>query len=167
VERRRRGLLGFYIVTGVVLASFVGGWLARTPLQVAYYEWRSNGEFKEAWAKHAKNAGSATQFDAKLPSLTSLVELGPPALPALRRLLADDSTRGLGSGELRRQVFIRLTSRDAIWAITLAVEHADSPDETLVVMAAEQMTGLSFSQEASDLASWWELRGKSKYGRSK
>ena len=39
-SKPRRGMLAFYIGTGVVLALFLGGWFARAPLKIWYWEVR-------------------------------------------------------------------------------------------------------------------------------
>ena len=72
--KRSKRMLAFYVAMGVVVALFVAGFLAWTPLRIWY------------WQQQAESAGNSTD---RAHALASLVAVGPQSRNALQNLLRD------------------------------------------------------------------------------
>jgi len=182
---KRRGLLGFYVGAGAVLAlalAIAFGW---TPLRVWYYERKIVGHLKSA------GAGAPVTGPAAYPDLSGeiekplgeLVALGPAAGPALERLLK------LPDARYRLAVLIALGDCGEKWALPLVIEVAGRPQENPWVLlaalfAAGRISGEDFygdtwagtastrARSAGEIAAarkrlldWWERQGRAEHGR--
>ncbi len=154
---RRKGLVGFYVGMGAVLALVVTFYFAWTPLRALYWEREVRKVFppppKRAVCRWGGRGFVATtnfpneeililtyEQAAERP-VGELVSLGPAAEPALRRLLA--------LSRARKSVLVLLGKRGARWALPLVVEHLAAPDEdpgagAAAVYAAERFSGEAF-----------------------
>jgi hypothetical protein len=148
-------MLAFYVGTGVVLALFLGGWFAWTPLRIAYYE-------RSARTGHTGEPPDDLTTTKGLHAIYRLVEIGPRAEPALRRLLRSESR------DLRYEVASALRIREAQWTIPLLVLAAQDRDRDIAQTAMWGVEpvlhdGLRF-RSTEELLSWWHREGKAKYG---
>ena len=163
LARRGGRMLGFYMGTGVVLALFVGGWLAWTPLWVSYWEREA---IKEQRAWHQPGY-SRKRVDA----VRDLAALGPGAYQAVDRLLKNREMYPYW------HVFGGLEEARATWALPLVIRACRSEDAQVAgraVMAVEKLSGKTFhsahpsieglARYRPQVLAWWESEGRAKYG---
>lgn len=113
IPEKRKGLLTFYVVTGVVVALLVGSYFAWTPLKVLYWEKKTI----EATTGHMiiqRRPGDGTVYFTALPEAPRrLAAIGKPAQGALERLLAHDDPG------IRLACVQALGEARAKWAVSL------------------------------------------------
>ena len=196
VGKKRKGMLGFYVLTGVALALFGSFYFAWTPLKVRYWE-RELTRFFESTAGGrsgyaiTQNSGVPTTVSCgtrNTRALSKLLEIGPPARSALERTCASFPSQ-------RSLIIGYLGCPQGMWTFPLVIEAACEQDSLVAVSAvdaAERLSGQSFfpkgprmvrskpgpgamSREIGDselaaarknLLDWWEREGKAKYGSS-
>jgi hypothetical protein len=167
-------MLPFYVGTGVVLALLVGGWFAWTPLRVWYWE-------REV-LKAAELDGPGAPGDLPDPMkcdrpLGRLLDIGPPALPAVERLLAHRyvSLRQRVVGHVYEERSTKKPGNHVDWAVPLMVRTAlADPDVNTRQLAVDMLDNTTEFREASsatdfegltrELRAWWESEGRAKYG---
>ena len=172
--RTRRGMLAFYVGIGAVLALFVGGWFAWTPLRIWYWEQKASSA--DTGGSNFIPLGLAgwpvSPGNPCTDAVSSLVAVGPQSLPAIRRLLhGTDQKRTLC-------VLAALRDPKSVWALPVLVELVrDDRDATARYWAMRAAAGASgnafpiflsgMGSEEEDhqrLLRWWEREGKAKYG---
>lgn len=190
---KRRGLLGFYIGAGVFAALALVAAFTWKPLAIGYYERqikRKTPQGKEGprtdglvlWGKFAKRRffHRSTRRSPEAQAAVRLVNFGPAAGPAFRRLLRSEN------GNVRDLATIVLAARGArgaTWALPMLVELAQDEEENVAwqaLITAELLTeqffvpvvptgtvgewprSLAASQQT--LLDWWEKEGWAKYG---
>jgi hypothetical protein len=181
VEKKRKGMLLFYVSTGLLAFLFVGFYFAWTPLQVWYWE--------RQVLRRDVNAIEATSSSFYEPSVLraarKLVEFGPAARSALRRLLHS-------SAPLRRTYMLAaLDSPKHDWALPIVIQEIQQPSEYDLygpIRTVEKLTGRRFTVPAvqglprgamprphtpeelkvarRDILLWWKREGKAKYGKA-
>jgi hypothetical protein len=155
-------MLAFYISTGLVVALFVAGYFAWTPLRVWYLERRIRSMY------------SGSIEDVRMFEFRKLANCGPQAYRSFERLVNR-------SPDLRWSAMRALRKPADSWALPLVVESANSAQfETVhaALIAAKRITGKNFvpwtdrfpsmpdpGPHRKRLLAWWESEGKAKYGR--
>jgi hypothetical protein len=176
--KRPGRMLVFYVSTGVVLALFVSGWFAWTPLRVWYWE-------REV-RRHMPMMGLVP--GAKNPharAVHCLVAIGPQSRAAVERLFKENDSA------LQIYLLVALRDRTNTWALSLLVGQVRTKDclgnfelfDTVSLISdrdfmkgSERQTsgpagiGLSevdFAEVRRRILVWWEREGKVNYGRGK
>jgi hypothetical protein len=168
--KRRRGLLGFYISTGVVVTLFVACYFAWTPLRVWYWE----RKVRNARRDYVVGVGPSTiwMLTPRADAAKRLAALGPSARPAFQRLLSQ--------GEMLDQVQLSAVLRDtrSVWALPLLVAVVRNEDPLYIIPTGlhidEMAEGAPAATSASSpeqartmILTWWEREGKAKYESDK
>lgn len=167
----RRGLLAFYVATGVALALVVGGGLAWTPLRIAYFEHK----VRSCSGPVVKMAhGPLSCMPERCKAAESLIRMGPVTRPALARLLQEPDPM------LRGDIILACSQTQDWWWMPLVIQavEAETKDEDFLLKIMlvtggltgksiiAQRTGESLGQaHRRELLDWWESEGKAKYGR--
>ncbi len=171
----RRGMLAFYVAACAVLALL----LAFPTVRTYYKIWELE---REALDGLEERVSYIEYLDAEI--VRKLVESGPVALPALRRIL-----RTVGAPD-KRELFAAIDNAAGgkrTWVLELCAEGARDPyfpTSAAAVSAAERVTGMDFGamdyftpeKPAVGIAqwqavsrkkflAWWSREGKEKYGR--
>jgi hypothetical protein len=175
--KHRRGMLGFYLAMGALLALAVGFGFAWTPLRVSYWE----REVRSDGSLNCTDYSSGYVPGQRDKAARKLAECGPVSLQAFRRLLSK------GDPAFRVAVLYGLTEdAKATWAVRLLVDASGDPDFCVAgqaIMAVSAITGKRFLPPykaglASEprttagavgigrrnLQAWWEKEGRAKYG---
>jgi hypothetical protein len=161
-------MAGFYLAMGALLALAVGFAFAWTPLRIL------------RWERAVVKAPGSSAWDLgneKYQAACLLVDLGPAALPAVRRLV------GNPDAEVRLAAVSALREPEHAWGLPLIVEAASDKDWRVAYVAigsAEKVSGRRFGNVASPLTEpptdetlrvfrrllldWWEREGRVKYG---
>lgn len=152
---RGKGLLAFYVAMGAVLALVAVVCFAWTPLKIRYYE-------QQARRAHKDVPFSQRAFIKGICAISELAQIGPPAEPALKRLLSSRDR------ELRHNVALELNRRGAEWTMPLLVFAAQDRDAQVADTALQGvellLDGSASFSSADELLAWWEREGKAKYG---
>jgi hypothetical protein len=184
-SRRRKGLLAFYVGTGVVVLVLVGFWFAWTPLKVWYWE----RQVRRAPGASYTAGPDGWKIALDLPrtqAARALADLGPSSEMAFRRLLNSRNSK------LNGYVLKALNRPEDSWALPMLVDIAKHEDLELAedaIYAAQRIAGESFfppqkgTGDISDiplggirkpkgveparvrLLAWWNREGRARYGR--
>jgi hypothetical protein len=165
----RKGLLAFYVGTGVVFLLFAGSYFAWTPVWVRYYEWQIVRERDARYSSHLL----MQHMREREAAATALVDIGQPAGPAVERLLLGD--QGVW-------VHNAVCKSHAAWTLPLLIRVARNGEmgsASAAITTAGLLAGRDFTirrrmsgkdelkERSARLFAWWEREGKAKYGRSK
>jgi hypothetical protein len=181
--KKRKGLLAFYVGTGVVALLIVGFYFARTPLKLWYLQHKAMGILGDSTPKGTRDP----YWDDYLPCVREIVEVGPAAVPALCRVIKavphdtnrayvidfvqiEDSRDMLRMRTWLLEVFYVMARDDKSRFVQLkAIVRAESvarrsfapPDSK----SYSEKAHLDFSRK--NFLDWWEREGKAKYGSSR
>jgi hypothetical protein len=149
-EKRRRGMLAFYVSTGVALVLLVAGYFAWTPLRIWYWE-RTLMNYVQAMPADRPVSFSVRRPDGSrvligtakegTNTLEKLLEVGPAAAPALERVIASLSA------DRQMRVMHCLAETDEAWTVRALVSSVRNGKHYLAMDAldaAERLTGQVF-----------------------
>lgn len=158
---KRRSLGGFYVATGVVVLLLVGFCFAWAPLKIWYWE-------REVSPYDGSGRSSL--------AAVKLVEIGPAAQDALKRLLSSGDHLVISAvlGAIK-QACARDQGRNKVdWVVPLVVPLTQGKDEADIDAAVQilrRFAGDDFCRDMKSSAEiqagvrdWWEKEGKAKYG---
>jgi len=192
-DKKRRSILPFCLgtVAAVALVMIIA-WVW-TPLRVRYSAWRierglphgrtkgippaaeRRDEIEAEAVKLTANPAAYLRGCPELAQAVRLADLGPPALPAFRRLLRSRNEAA------RCVAALALRSKNATWALPLLVELAQDNDPAVAwqaFVAADLLTEepliakstgmpppkLELVEARRRLLDWWERAGRARYG---
>ena len=183
--KKRRGMVAFYVATGVACLLLVGFYFAWTPLRVWY--WEREVHHRESSRLKRTPSGVVINRATISDAARELVRIGPRAAHALKRLLQEE-----GENHLRLDVLDGIRGEDVPWVAPLLVgllRTSQHSEARVTVQIMEQCSGRQFmpppargrienlagstwgkdervEEGRKNALVWWEKEGKAKYGRS-
>jgi hypothetical protein len=154
-EEKGRSLAGFYITVGVIAALVLLGTWLWTPAKITYWEWQ------------ARRGGDGPITPGRQHALGALLQMGPPAQPALGRLLRSPHSN------LRREIvdilYAGVNQRDLPLIVIAAqcndprvARHATDAAWKVLYVEIEQGRVGNFAGPR-ELLDWWEREGRARY----
>ncbi len=158
-EKKRKGMLGFYVGLGVVAALLVGGWFAWTPLRVSYYR---------------RRVASLPDGRERLDAGVALARIGPPAEQALRELISSEDVL------TRSYAVAGMHNGGSVFWLPLLVEASRDPEDYIAdraIHAVHERSRRTFDRpfdlsgsetlkaQRKMVLDWWEREGKAQYER--
>lgn len=181
---RPKGLLAFYVFTGMALLLFVAFYFAWTPIRALHYERQliKKCSSEHNMMKTVVHWNMHPDILERLPGwqeANRLVALGTPASAAVERLLRSDNEA------VRGTVTAAVMSREARWTMPILLsiirDNTGPGVSSGALMAARKLAGLNYfllkpeefemshsqvaKQWRKELLDWWESEGKANYGR--
>ncbi len=149
--KKRKGLLAFYVGTGVVALLFVGFYFAWTPLRIWYHEreltrYLQDVTKQSGWYLYSHRGGYITSPGRKGPTprtraLAHLMAMGTEARPAIARCFR------AAPPWMRVVLLDFLQFHHEPWTLPIVVEHANGKERAVALKAmdtAEQLAQQSF-----------------------